>query len=162
MESTLSAREPHLLESLDFRLPKVASYVTSREEVVFAPSGNVFAPSGVRTLRIPISGGAFVDASSITVEATLTNLDSTNLLHPTTCSLAGFMEELRIFMSGVEVERIGGAGMSYGRLYEQLSRAKAKEVRENEASMELGFQANTSDTQGLSLTPGTLGTITKH
>ena len=47
MESTLSAQEPHLLEALDFRLPKVASYVTSREEVVFVPSGNVFAPSGV-------------------------------------------------------------------------------------------------------------------
>ena len=157
MESTLSAQEPGLIEALDFRLPQVANYVTSREEVVFVPSGNVFAPSGVRTLRIPISGGAFVDASSITVEATLTNLDSTNLLTPTTCSLAGFLEELRIFMSGVEVERIGGAGMSYGRLYEQLSRAKAKEVRENEASLELGFEANSTDTQGLSLTPGTFG-----
>ena len=157
MESILTAQDSSLLDALDFRLPKIASYVSSREEVVFVPSGNVFAPSGVRTLRIPISGGAFIDASSITVEATLTNLDSTNLLVPTTCSLAGFLEELRIFMSGVEVERVGSGGLSYGRLYEQLSRAKSKEVRENEASLELGFQANTSDTQGLSLIPGTLG-----
>ena len=154
MESTLSAQEPGLIEALDFRLPQVANYVTSREEVVFVPSGNVFAPNGVRTLRIPISGGAFVDASSLTIEATLTNLDSSNVLTPTTCSLAGFVEELRIFMSGVEVERIGGARMSNGRLYEQLSRAKANEVRENEASLELGFQANTTNTQGMSLAPG--------
>ena len=89
MESTLSAQEPGLIEALDFRLPRVANYVTSRGEVVFVPSGHVFAPSGVRTLRIPISGGAFVDDSSITVEATLTNLDGTNLLTPTTCSLDG-------------------------------------------------------------------------
>ena len=94
MEITLSAQEPGLIEALDFRLPQVANYVTSREEVVFVPSGNTFGPNGVRTLRIPISGGAFVDASSITIEATLTNLDSTNLLTPTTCSLAGFFEEL--------------------------------------------------------------------
>ena len=94
MESTLSAQDAGLIEALDFRLPQVASYVTSREEVSFAPSGNTFASSGVRTLRIPISGGAFVDASSITVEATLTNLDGTNLLTATTCSLAGFLEEL--------------------------------------------------------------------
>ena len=39
MESTLSAQDAGLIEALDFRLPKVASYVTSREEVVFVPSG---------------------------------------------------------------------------------------------------------------------------
>ena len=48
MESTLSAQEPSLLEALDFRIPSIASYVTSREEVVFVPSGNVFAPTGRR------------------------------------------------------------------------------------------------------------------
>ena len=73
MESTLAAQEDGILSSLDYALPKMASYVTQREEVVNVPSGASFRPDGVRLLRIPIKTDGFVDASTMVLEATIRN-----------------------------------------------------------------------------------------
>ena len=43
MDSSLAAQEDYILHSLDYTLPKLASYVSQREEVVYVPSGAVFA-----------------------------------------------------------------------------------------------------------------------
>ena len=38
MDSSLAAQEDYILHSLDYTLPKLASYVCQREEVVYVPS----------------------------------------------------------------------------------------------------------------------------
>ena len=87
MESTLSAQEDHVVSQLDYTLPKLASYVTSREECVYVPSGAVFRPDGLRLLQIPISSDGFIDASTIVIEASLRNHSTTKLLSMSDCSL---------------------------------------------------------------------------
>ena len=106
MESTLSAQEDHVISQLDFALPKVASYVTERQECVYVPAGAVFRPDGLRLMRIPITSDGFVDASSIVIEATLRNHSATKLLTMSDPSMASMISEMRVFMSAVEVERV--------------------------------------------------------
>ena len=72
LESSLAAAEVAPISGLQFKLPGVADYVTSRSEVTFVPSGNTFAPSGVRTLRVNASGNGFADLSTAVLEFTVT------------------------------------------------------------------------------------------
>ena len=72
LESSLAAAEVALISGLQFKLPGVADYVTSRSEVTFVPSGNTFAPSGVRTLRVNASGNGFANLSTAVLEFTVT------------------------------------------------------------------------------------------
>ena len=139
MESTLSAQEDHVISQLDYTLPKLASYVTSREECVFVPSGAIFRPDGLRLMRIPITSDGFVDASSIVIEASLRNHSATKMLSMSDPSLAGMISEMRVFMSGVEVERV----QDYGRLVETLNRGISMEKRINNSDLELGVAPST-------------------
>jgi len=124
MDSSLSAQEDYILNSLDYTLPKLASYVSQREEVVYVPSGAVFRPDGLRLLRIPIKKtDGFVDASTIVIEAKCTNGSASKMLTFSDSSLAGLITEMRVFMSGVEVERV----QDYGRLVETLNRGISME-----------------------------------
>jgi len=118
MDSSLAAQEDFVLNSLDYTLPKLASYVSERSEVQYSPSGDAFRPDGVRLIRIPITSDGFVDASSIVIEATIRNGSSTKLLNFSDSSFACLIQEVRLYMSGVEVERI----QDYGRLVETLSK----------------------------------------
>ena len=135
LESTLGAQEDGLLHSLDYTLPELASYVTQREEVVYAPSGAIFRPDGVRLLRIPVTTDGFVDASTIVIEAKCTNGSASKMLTFSDSSLAGLISEMRVFMSGVEVERV----QDYGRLVETLSRGISMEKRINNNDLEFGI-----------------------
>ena len=71
LESSLAAAEVAPFSGLQFKLPAVADYVTSRSEVTFVPSRNTFAPTGVRTLRINASGNGFADLSTAVLEFTV-------------------------------------------------------------------------------------------
>ena len=142
MESTLSAQEDHVISQLDFALPKVASYVTLREECVYTPAGAVFRPDGLRLMRIPITSDGFVDASTICIEATLRNNSTTKVLTMSDPSFASMISEMRVFMSGVEVERI----QDYGRLVETLNRGLSMEKRINNADLELEISRDANGT----------------
>ena len=93
MESTLSAQEDHVISQLDYTLPKLASYVTQREECVYTPAGAVFRPDGLRLLRIPITSDGFIDASSIVIEATIRNHSATKMLTLSDTSLSSMIAE---------------------------------------------------------------------
>ena len=134
MDSSLAAQEDYILHSLDYTLPKLASYVSQREEVVYVPSGAVFRPDGLRLLRIPITSDGFVDASTLVIEATVRNGSTSKMLTFSDSSLAGLISEMRVFMSGVEVERV----QDYGRLVETLNRGISMEKRINGNDLELG------------------------
>jgi hypothetical protein len=110
LESSLAAAEVAPISGLQFKLPSVASYVTSRTELYYVPSGNDFGPNGVRTLRINCSGNGFADLSTAVLEFDLKNSDTANALQPLSANGGSFFSELRVLLGGIEAERIGGAG----------------------------------------------------
>ena len=122
-----------MISQLDYTLPRLASYVSLREECVYTPAGAVFRPDGLRLLRIPVTSDGFIDASTIVIEATLRNHSTTKMLTMSDPSLASMISEMRVFMSGVEVERV----QDYGRLVETLNRSLSLEKRINNADLEL-------------------------
>lgn len=135
VEHSLAAQEDFVLHSLDYTLPKIASYVQERQEVQYFPAGDTFRPDGLRLIRIPITSDGFCDASSIVIEATIRNGSSTKLLNFSDSSFACLIQEVRLYMSGVEVERI----QDYGRLVETLSRGVQMEKRINTLDIEFGI-----------------------
>ena len=139
LESSLAAAEVAPISGLQFKLPVVADYVTSRYEVTFVPSGNTFAPSGVRTLRVNASGNGFADLSTAVLEFTVTE-GNVGALKPLSANGSCFFSELRIRASGVELERIGGSSCSYGRIHEMLSRGLPASKRVDEASIAFGVK----------------------
>ena len=98
MESSLAAQEDSIISSLDYTLPKLASYVSQREEVVYVPAGAIFRPDGLRLMRIPITTDGFVDASTIVIEATIRNGSATKMLTFSDSSIASLISEMRAFM----------------------------------------------------------------
>merc|ERR1712086_1123586 len=86
-------------------------------------------------MRIPITSDGFIDASTIVIEATIQNNSATKMLTLSDPSLASMIAEARVFMSGVEVERV----QDYGRLVETLNRGIGLEKRINNADLELGI-----------------------
>ena len=93
-EASLSAAEIAPIASLQFKLPGVSPYVTSRQEVSFSPAGQTFSPSANRTLRVNCSGDGFADLSSAMLEFTVTNNSTTNALQPFSANGSCFFSEL--------------------------------------------------------------------
>ena len=147
MESSLAAQEDQIINSLDYTLPKLAPYVSQREEVVYVPSGAIFRPDGLRLLRIPITTDGFIDASTIVIEATVRNGSATKLLSFSDSSIASLISEMRVFMSGVEVERI----QDYGRLHETLNRGLSMEkgINNNDLELRLSRDSTTGKAEGI-------------
>ncbi len=98
LESTISAAEVAPISGIQFKLPSVANYVTSRTELYYVPSGNDFAPNGVRTLRINCSGNGFADLSTAVLEFDLKNNSTTNALMPLSAHGGSFFADLRVFL----------------------------------------------------------------
>ena len=82
LETSLSAAEIAPIASLQFKLPSVSPYVTSRQEVYFSPAEQTFSTSGNRTLWINCSGNGFADLSSAMLDFTMTNNSTTHALQP--------------------------------------------------------------------------------
>jgi hypothetical protein len=137
LESSIAAADVAPIAGLQFKLPGVSDFVTSREEVSFFPSGNTFAPTGVRTLRVSASGNGFADLSTAVLSFTVKE-NNVAALKPLSANGSSFFSELRLLASGVELERIGGS-CSYGRINELLSRTIPSDKRVCEASMAFGI-----------------------
>ena len=140
LESSLAAAEIAPIASLQFRLPSVSPYVTSRQEVYFSPAGQTFSSAGNRSMRISCSGNGFADLSSMMLEFIVTNNSTTNALQPLSANGSCFFSELRILLSGIEAERIGGGGCSYGRIVEALQRGLPSAKRVEDAGTGFGIK----------------------
>ena len=78
MESVISASKAGLVSALDFGSQPgvIADYIQSRNQIQVFPSGsNTFSPAGVKQMRFSIgsAGGAFLDMSTLAVQARFTN-----------------------------------------------------------------------------------------
>mgnify|MGYP003338401365 CR=1 FL=1 len=74
MESHAQAVEECLFDGLSFKLPPGASYVTNRRSVsLFPQGGNSYSPSGVKVIRINLTGDGWLDPSTVRVMLDLNN-----------------------------------------------------------------------------------------
>ena len=88
MESHAQATEDYLIDGLSFKLAPGASYVTNRRSVTFYPQGgNSYTPTGVKVIRIGLTGEGWLDPSTLRVMFDLNNV--------TTNTTAGDTKELR-------------------------------------------------------------------
>ena len=93
LESSIAAADVAPIAGLQFKLPGVNDFVTAREEVQFFPSGNSFAPSGVRTLRVSASGNGFADLSTAVLSFTVKE-NGVAPLKPLSANGSSFFSEL--------------------------------------------------------------------
>ena len=79
MESHAQATEDYLIDGLSFKSAPGASYVTNRRSVTFYPQGgNSYSPTGVKVIRIALTGDGWLDPSTLRVMFDLNNLDATS------------------------------------------------------------------------------------
>jgi len=154
LESTLAAAEVGMLSSLDYRLPQVSSFVTDRKEVTWYPlGGDQYRPVGVRVLTFQASGLGFLDASSLCLSVQCNNLDGAKVLKPLTCDLSCMIQEVRVMLGGVEIERISG----YGRLQHMLNQGLSVQKRRNNADICFGVHdLGVDDVSGQDWAPVTI------
>ena len=65
MESHAQSVDDHLIDSLSFKLKPGASYVTDRRSVTYFPQGgNQYSPTGVKVMKILLTGDQWLDPST--------------------------------------------------------------------------------------------------
>ena len=106
MEAHLTSGNDFLLEGLSFKPPQnTANYcLTNRSVSYFAESGNRFDPVSSRVIRFRIADQGFLEASSVRLKLTLTNLKAEDL---TPCAPAlSMFRRARLFASSQLVEDV--------------------------------------------------------
>ena len=137
METSLSATEDQLVDSLSFKLPTTANYIVNREDVTFFPAnGNEFSPTGVKILRFTISGTGWLDPRSVRVQFKLNNRDQDNKLVLLNALPHNFFRRMRILMGGTLVEDID----YYNRVVNMLHILYPTEKRFNDAVEGFGLE----------------------
>ena len=64
MESHVNATEDFLIDGLSFKMGPSASYVTQRRSVTFYPQGgNQYSPTGVKVIKISLTGDQWLEPS---------------------------------------------------------------------------------------------------
>ena len=130
METSVSATEDQLVDSLSFKLPSTANYIVNREDVTFFPAnGDEFSPTGVKILRFTISGTGWLDPRSVRVQFKLNNRDGNNKLVLLNALPHNFFRRCRILMGGTLVEDID----YYNRVVNVLLFSHPTEKRFNDA-----------------------------
>jgi hypothetical protein len=138
MESLANFVEDKLIDSLSFKLPSNASYVSNRRGCTFWPSGsNVYTTgSGTKLLKFNLVSEDWLDTSTVRVFFTLNNKegDANKRLRPLTGPY-GFFRRLRILCGGAVLEDF----MDYNRTHHMFSALVADMVRDNEDIEGFGY-----------------------
>ena len=81
VESNMKLSINHLIDSLSVRLQPGASYVTNRRSVSFFPQGsNIYKPlQGTKVVKINLTGGGWLDPSTVQLQFKLQNAESKRL-----------------------------------------------------------------------------------
>ena len=118
LEGQLSSTQEALLSSLGFKLGDSANYVTRRRMgTIFYPSGaSTFTQQGVRVARFQITSQDWLDMSSLRVQFTLKNTDSSLPLYPRVDGIdtgdrhvgspAIFLNRVRVFCANTVVDDV--------------------------------------------------------
>ena len=75
MESQVNATEDFLIDGLSFKMGPSASYITQRRSVTFFPQGgNQYSPTGVKVIKIALTGDQWLDPSTFRIMFKIQNL----------------------------------------------------------------------------------------
>ena len=77
MEAHTQAVEDHLIDGLSYKMQPGSSYVVERKNTTFWASGNVFAPNGVKVIRLQLTGDTWLDPTTIKIAFDVLNNDTT-------------------------------------------------------------------------------------
>ena len=108
MEATAQSVEDHLIDSLSFKLRPGATYINNRRSVTYYPhGGNSYSPTGVKVIKLMLTGSDWLDPGSLRFMFELVNTDTTagDRLYPISGPWS-FFRRLRILCGGQIVEDI--------------------------------------------------------
>ena len=158
VEVVTASLEDQLVDPLSFKLNKTASYITKRRSCTFHASGsNIYHPrTGVKLIKILISGHDWLDPGTVRIMFDLKNDDGILGLYPVG-GTHGFFNRLRILAQGQVIEDIN----DYNRVHEMFQVFSASESRDNDYASGLGnnWQAHATskelrmNTKGLVVIP---------
>ena len=144
MEQILAASSAKLVDSLDYSsLPGVADYIQSRNQIqIFPEGGNQYSPQGVKQIRFRLAtSGPFIDCSSIAIQAKVTNKSSTHVLKILGPNLGTMVQEARVYLGSVEVERCQFYNRTEGMLQRFESADKRAQIYDEGFGYSSGTQA---------------------
>jgi hypothetical protein len=134
MESHAQATEDYLIDGLSFKLAPGASYVTNRRSVSFYPQGgNSYSASGVKVIRIALTGEGWLDPSTLRVMYDLNNVttNSSALEFKELRPIGGpwsFFRRMRLMAGGTIIEDID----NYARTHQMFHTLVAPSKRHND------------------------------
>ena len=131
MESHAQSVDDHLIDSLSFKLKPGASYVTDRRSVTYFPQGgNQYSPTGVKVMKVLLTGDQWLDPSTLKLQFRLRNDDTgSKPLVPFTVGPHGFFRRCRIIAGGQVLEDID----QYNRTTEMFHLMQSEDKRLNDA-----------------------------
>jgi hypothetical protein len=131
VDSMANSVQDYLIDGLSFKLNPGASYVAERRSVSYFPSGsNIYqAGSGARVIRVNLTGEGWLDPSTVRVQYTLVNNETTPAKSLRVISGAwGFFRRARCMVGGAIVDDID----YYNRVHEMLHILTSKGKRDND------------------------------
>ena len=130
MEATAPSVEDLLVDGLSFKLRQGASYITNRRSVTYYPhGGNQYSPTGVKVIKLMLTGSDWLDPSTLRMMFDLRNTDTNpaHLQYPISGPWC-FFRRLRILCGGQMVEDID----YYNHVHELFHTLQPYEVRQND------------------------------
>jgi len=116
MEATAQSVEDYLIDSLSFKLKPGASYITNRRSVSYFPhGGNSYSPTGVKVIKLVLTGDQWLDPSTVRLQFTVRNSNATAAcLLRTISGPWSFFRRVRILAGGQILEDMD----DYNRIHE--------------------------------------------
>ena len=113
MEHHAQSTDDALIGGLSYKLKAGASYVTNRRSVsYFASGGNTYSPTGVKVMKLNLTGDQWLDPSTFRVAFQLRNHNGTNttgfqiMVQPLSWNPAVVFRRARLICGGQVVEYI--------------------------------------------------------
>ncbi len=132
VEAIANSIDDKLIDSLSFKAPPGASYVTDRRSVTYHPQGsNIYTTgAGTKLFRILLTGDSWLDPSTFRVMFDVRNTETTDATKKLRClgSPWSFFRRMRILAGGQVVEDID----SYNRVHEMMHMLTASDSRVND------------------------------
>ena len=132
-----------LIEPLNYKLSGSAAYVETKSSVSFFPSsGNEFSPTGVRVIRLPLTGDGWLVPESSYLTFAITNRNETadtTSAHQRIELLGGVHSvfgRIRVLAGGTEVESLE----NFGRLVTQQLLLSPPEFVRNYQTLGMGLR----------------------
>ena len=131
LETHIAGSDDQLIAGLHFAGRNTASYITSRQNISFAPqTASNFKPSGSRLMRFSLADQqGWLDGGTVRLIFKLTNLHVTGSLQPIVDSPASMFRRMRLIANGSAViEDIE----EYGRVHQLFSELLPSQRRYND------------------------------